>query len=93
MSLLPGEKSGQKYKKRILLRHMVYPISGPICLPPTGGIIPYQRLLPQRVEAAIEVSYEETGLNLQNGEKASNYDRQGNLDVRQPKGLFIDEVF
>jgi hypothetical protein len=45
------------------------------------------------VEAAIEVSYEETGLNLQNGEKASNYDRQGNLDIRQPKGLFIDEVF
>jgi len=72
---------------------MVYPISGPTCLPPTGGIIPYQRLLPQRVEAAIEVSYEETGLNLQNGEKASNYDRQGNLDIRQPKGLFIDEVF
>lgn len=71
---------------------MVYSISTQICLPPTGGIIPYQRLLPQRVEPAIEVSYEETGFNLQNGEKASSYDRQGNLDIRQPKGLFIDAV-
>jgi hypothetical protein len=71
---------------------MVYSIAGPICIPPTGEIIPYQRLLPQRVEPVIEVSYEETGLNLQNGEKASNYDRQGNLEIRQPKGLFIDEV-
>jgi len=44
------------------------------------------------VEPAIEVSYEETGFNLQNGEKASSYDRQGNLDIRQPKGLFIDAV-
>lgn len=72
---------------------MVYPIPGPIFFPPTGGIIPYQRPLPQKVEAVIEVSYEETGLNLQNGEKASNYDRRGNLDIRQPKGLFIDAVF
>jgi len=70
---------------------MVYSIVGPICLPPTGGIISYQRLLPQRVEPVIEVSYEETGLNLQNGEKATNYDRQGNLEIRQPKGVFIDE--
>ena len=72
---------------------MVYSIPGSISLPPPGGIIPHQRLLPQRVEPAIEVSYEETGLNLQNGEKASNYDRQGHLDIRQPKGLFIDAVF
>jgi hypothetical protein len=72
---------------------MVYPIPGPTCLPPTGGIILYQRLLPQRVEPAIEVSYEETGLNLQNGEKTYSYDRQGNLDVRQSKGLFIDAIF
>jgi hypothetical protein len=91
--IIPREKSGQNYKKRILLRAMVYPISGPICLPPTGGIVPFQRPLLQKVEAAIEVSYEETGLNLQNGEKASNYDRRGNLEVRQSKGLFIDEIF
>ena len=90
--LFSGKKRGQKNKKGILLRRMVYSIADPICLPPTGGIVPYQRLLPQRVEPVIEVSYEETGLNLQNGEKASNYDRQGNLEIRQPKGLFIDEV-
>jgi len=71
---------------------MVNSIAGPICLPPTGEIIPYQRLLPQRVEPVIEVSYEDTGLNLQNDEKAFNYDRQGNLEIRQPKGLFVDEV-
>jgi len=87
-----GEEGAKKIKKIVLLRAMVYSIVGPICLPPTGGIISYQRLLPQKVEPAIEVSYEETGLNLQNGEKASNYDRQGNLEIRQPKGLFIDEV-
>ena len=71
---------------------MVNSIAGPICLPPTEGIIPYQRTLPQRVEPVIEVSYEDTGLNLQNDEKAFNYDRQGNLEIRQPKGLFVDEV-
>ena len=71
---------------------MVYSIPGPISLPPAGGIIPHRKLLPQRVEPAIEVTYEETGMNLQNGEKASNYDRKGNLDIRQPKGLFIDSV-
>jgi hypothetical protein len=87
-----GEEWAKKIKKNVFLWPMVYSIAGPICLPPTGGIVPYQRLLPQRVEPVIEVSYEETGLNFQNGEKASNYDRQGNLEIRQPKGLFIDEV-
>jgi len=72
---------------------MVYLISGATYLPPTGGIIPSQRLIPQKVEPAIEVSYEETGLNLQTDEKASNYDRQGNLENQQSKGLFIDTVF
>ncbi|NWF56957.1 MAG: hypothetical protein HXY45_19410 [Syntrophaceae bacterium] len=72
---------------------MVHAIQGPICHPPIGGIVPYQRPLPQRVEAAIEVSYEEKELNLENGERAANYDRQGNLESKQSKGLFIDAVF
>ncbi len=72
---------------------MVYAIQGEIGHPPVGGIVPYQRPLPQRVEAAIEVSYEETELNLENGKRAANYDRQGNLENRHSKGLFIDAVF